>query len=172
MSRLVTFLAMTAVVLGVATPATATAPPLTLSTREIVSLPPSEGGLDVTMEGEAILAALRSDDGHVFVNLLQDDTAVGVWMPREQADRIDGFGRYGRSGTFLRVEGVVNVACAQHGGDLDVHAARVEVVSPSREAGLVLVPPSRIALAVGVVAAAGIEWGLYRRLRRRSRAKP
>ena len=172
MRRLATVLAVTAVLLGVATPATATAPPLSLSTKEIVSLPPSEGGLDVTMEGEAILAALRSDEGHVFVNLLQDDTAVGVWMSRVQADRIDGFGRYGRSGTFLRVEGVVNVACAQHGGDLDVHAARVEVVSPAQEAGLVLVPPSRIAIGVGVVAAAVIEWGLFTRLRRRRRAKP
>lgn len=172
MRRLAKVLAVTAVLLGIPTPAMATAPPLTLSTNEIVSLPPSEAGLDITMEGEAILAALRSDDGHVFVNLLQDDTAVGVWMSREQADRIDGFGRYGRSGTFLRVEGVVNVACAQHGGDLDVHAAQVEVVSPSREAGLVLVPPSRLAIAVGVVAAAGIEWGLYKMLRRRSRAKP
>lgn len=167
MRTLLVALALLGALAAATTPAIAQAPPLTLSTAEIISLPPSEGGLDVTMEGEAILAALRSDKGHVFVNLLQGDTAVGVWMTRAQAERIDGYGRYGRMGTFLRVEGVVNVACAQHGGDLDVHAGRIEVVSPSGETGAEAVPTSRLAIAVGVIVIAAVEYGLFSLMRRR-----
>lgn len=103
-----------------------------MTTTDLVALQPSVSGARVTIVGEAIGDALRAGPDHVFVNLLQDSTAIGVWMPREESDRIGGFGDYHTTGAELRVTGIVNVACPQHGGDFDIHAEEISIVRGAR----------------------------------------
>jgi hypothetical protein len=99
---------------------------------EIVSEAHELDGRTVTFEGEAIGEALRADRRTVWVNVLDEGTAIGVWMPKEMAARIARFGSYRQTGDTVRVTGTLNLACDQHGGDLDVHAASLEVVAAGK----------------------------------------
>ncbi|PKQ16378.1 MAG: hypothetical protein CVT67_05355 [Actinobacteria bacterium HGW-Actinobacteria-7] len=132
--------------------------------NDLIAYPASRSGETVVFEGEAIGQALRQPDGHVFVNVLDDGTAVGVYMTDQQSSGIIGYGGYKQIGTIVRVSGELNVACAQHGGDFDVHAAGVSVIEQptARETeplGLrLMLAPIALALGIG-------QFFLYRRLR-------
>jgi hypothetical protein len=89
--------------------------------------------------------------------VLADEIGIGVWMPTELADDIEVFGRYSHTGDIVRVVGVLNEGCDLHGGDLDVHAERVEVIE---RGGLRENPAQPWKLAVGLagLALAGLGW--------------
>jgi len=99
------------------------------SPDELIKLDRDLDGTRVTVEGEAIGEDLRADEDHRWVNLLGESVAVGVYMRDVDAALIDNFGSYKHGGDIVRVTGIVNIACDQHGGDFDVHAEIVQVVS-------------------------------------------
>ena len=85
-------------------------------------------GKVITFEGEAIGDPMARG-GHVWVNVLDSNAAIGVWMTAEQAAIVHHFGSYGMSGDRLRIIGSFNRACAEHGGDMDLHATAVALVA-------------------------------------------
>lgn len=89
-------------------------------------------GQTVQVRGEAVGEAIRMTGGageHVWVTLVDTDSgsSVSVVMRRSDADRIDSFGAYGKTGSRLRVQGVYNLACSEHDGESDIHATAVAV---------------------------------------------
>lgn len=129
MRRAASWLLAMAAMLGGLLPAAAVAQEaLPMRIPEVVARAAELDGQQVIFEGEAIGEALRADRDSVWVNVLGDGTAIGVWMPREMARPIEHWGGYRQTGDTLRVTGVVNLACDSHGGDLDVHATALEVV--------------------------------------------
>ncbi len=103
-----------------------------ISPAEVVADVNELDGQTVTMVGEAIGDTMRADQDHVWINVLGDGTAVGVYVSNEDAAEVEGLGDYDRVGDRVSVRGVVNLACEQHGGDLDIHAvAPLEVLEPS-----------------------------------------
>ncbi|MDO9492398.1 hypothetical protein [Acetobacterium sp.] len=89
-------------------------------------------GQTVTVTGEAIGEAMERGD-HAWVNINDGTNAMGIWMPLDDAQRIKFFGDYKHIGDQLQVTGVFNQACAQHGGDVDIHSNSITVI----EAGYV-----------------------------------
>ena len=85
-------------------------------------------GRTVTYEGEAIGEALERGS-FAWVNIGDKKNAIGVWLTRDQAKRIGRFGGYNDTGDFVSVIGTFNRACPQHGGDLDIHAESLKVLS-------------------------------------------
>jgi hypothetical protein len=133
---------------------------------ELIAFSADRSGETVLIEGEAIGQVIGKKDGHAFVNVLDETTAVGVFMTEQQTAMITGFGGYKTTGSIVRVSGELNVACEQHGGDFDIHATTVDVLAPPvpREQEplgirLVLAP---LALALGLG-----QLFIYRRMRAR-----
>jgi hypothetical protein len=115
---------------GAAAPGTALA--AWISPADVVADVSELDGQTVTMVGEAIGDEMRADSSHVWINVLGDGTAVGVYVRDEDAAEVETLGDYDRTGDRVSVRGVVNLACEQHGGDLDVHAVEaIEVLAPS-----------------------------------------
>lgn len=122
-------------------------------------------GQRVRIEGEALGDILRTGDGHAWINVLSGGTALGIWMKQESAEKIGSLGDYQMRGDLIVVEGTLNAACPQHGGDLDVHADQVSVIADGE-------PVARpfhwwklgLAAALGLVAT--VQALLYRRRRR------
>ncbi len=103
------------------------------ATQSATSILTDRAALDgtvVSLEGEAIGEMLRADPGAVWVNVLSDGTALGVYVPTTDAGAVTVFGDYTHTGDIVRVTGVFNRACDQHGGDMDIHATQIEVVTP------------------------------------------
>lgn len=112
-------------------PCIAYAVPVPVDTHTLSQADPELDGLMVHFEGEAIGESLRADGDTRWANILDDGVAIGVVAPTEMLQSIDGWGDWSRRGTIVEVTGVFNVACTQHGGDLDVHATEIRMLAPS-----------------------------------------
>lgn len=153
--------------LVLAAPVTAVAAqPDPLSPAEVVEIERGLDGTVVVLEGEAIGEALRGDDTHVWVNVLGDGTAVGIWIPRTQADEIEFYGDHRHDGDIVGVSGVVNIACDEHSGEFDIHADTFEVLSVGFERTTSISPWKGIVGAIGILLFLA-EWRLFRMLKER-----
>ncbi len=125
-------------------------------------------GQTVTVEGEAIGdIMLRGDAG--WVNLNDGTNAVGVWAPAALLRRIRNVGRYRVKGDTVRVTGMFYRADPRHGGDLDIQAARLEVLATGGRQPVAL-NRRRLVAATGTWAAAALLGGVWWRRRRRQTA--
>ena len=101
-------------------------------------------GQQVTIEGEAIGDIMvRGDNAWITVNddpfskrsieeggklVGMSNVGIGVWLPAADARQIKVLGGYKNRGAKVMVTGVFHRACAEHGGDTDIHASSLEVV--------------------------------------------
>ena len=85
-------------------------------------------GQDIIFQGEVIGDIMPRQD-HYWINVLNNGTAIGIWITVEQRDAIKLSGLYGIQGDTVMIVGRFDRACAEHGGDLDIHASSVEIIS-------------------------------------------
>ncbi len=126
MSRFVVACVLLVAALSAAVPAWAG--PIEVTVPDLAGFTPPEDGERVVFEAEAIGEALRAPEERRWVNVLAKDAPIGVVMEEGQARSITHFGDYRRNGDTLRIVGIFNLACDEHGGDRDVHAESVETV--------------------------------------------
>lgn len=161
---LVTVLVAVAMSAGCRAAGTPEPSPNEVSSTELIESPKQYDGGDVTFAGEAIGEAMvrddmawlhLNDDAYYLKNVEEGahlggyNTGMPVWLPADEADTIAHFGDYKHEGDIVTVTGTFNAACAEHGGDMDIHATELEVV----EVGHVVVDtvlPGKIAWAVGL----------------------
>lgn len=86
----------------------------------------------VTVQGEAIGEALERNK-YAWVNINDQTNAMGIWMKLDDAKKIKFFGDYTHKGDIIKVSGVFNRACKEHGGDMDIHGTTVEIVEKGHE---------------------------------------
>lgn len=118
------------------------------SSGDLVESPKEFDGSDVTFEGEVIGEAMVrgenawlhiNDDAYYVKNVEEGaqlggyNTGMAVFIPAGETKAITYFGDYKHEGDIVRVEGVFNAACAEHGGDMDIHATALEVVETGHE---------------------------------------
>lgn len=83
----------------------------------------------VELTGEAIGDMMRRGD-NAWLNVSQDNTVLGLWGRRELFIPVTQLGDYGHRGDTIRALGEFHLACPEHGGDMDVHITRLEVIEP------------------------------------------
>jgi hypothetical protein len=158
-------------------PAPAPASPNTPSSTELVEHPKAWNGKTVTFEGEAIGEAMvrgsyawlhLNDDGYYLKNVEEGSGLSGynsgmpVWLPADLAREVTTFGDYKHEGDVVQVRGTFNAACAQHGGDTDIHATELRMVTPGRHA-IDHVYLWKVALAIFLSVVAFFIWQAERR---------
>lgn len=128
-------------------------------------------GTTVRFSGEAVGAAVRADEGHVWVNLADSsDTPLAVYMTDELAGQISSYGSYSTTGSTVEVTGVYHVSCPVHQGELEVHATQLEVTDVGGDISHG-VRAERLLAGVGLCAVALALIVLFVILRRRSDRK-
>ncbi|MEA4912043.1 MAG: hypothetical protein VB092_05435 [Oscillospiraceae bacterium] len=100
--------------------------PAPLSSTQLI-----ENGFDfndtvVTYGGEVVGDILRRGDG-VWINVSDGANAIGVFIPAAEADKIENVGGYCVKGDTVALTGVFHRDCAQHGGDMDIHADAITI---------------------------------------------
>lgn len=143
------------------------AAPLDIDTTQLSVGDPQLDGKSVRFSGEAIGEALKAGGDYRWVNVLQEGVAIGVFTSAESIEGIDGYGGWAQNGTTIEVTGVHHVACEQHGGDLDVHATSVEILSPASARQHTVHPIQAVLALLGALLAAVLALR-YRQLRHRS----
>ena len=84
-------------------------------------------GTAVVYEGEVIGDILYRGE-FAWLAVFDGSNTIGCYVTAEQAQQISIVGGYGKRGDTVHIEGVFHRACAEHGGDLDIHAATVTVL--------------------------------------------
>lgn len=85
-------------------------------------------GKQIVVQGEALLEAMERGE-FAWVNIYDNTNALGIWMRLSDTKKIKFFGDYKNKGDVIMVAGIFNRACKEHGGDMDIHAASVEITT-------------------------------------------
>jgi hypothetical protein len=83
----------------------------------------------VDFVGEVVGDIINAENGHCWIAMSDGQASISVYISTEDANSISNLGGYQRHGTALEVSGIFNLACEQHDGLSDVHAAKVKVLS-------------------------------------------
>lgn len=84
-------------------------------------------GQRATVTAEAIGERMDRTDG-TWVNVHDGSNAIGIWMTREEAEKINTFGSFRQTGDTLEITGIFNRACKEHGGEADIHLISMNIV--------------------------------------------
>lgn len=84
-------------------------------------------GQEVVYTGEVIGDILARGD-YAWINVFDGSNAIGVWVKTSDIEEIDTLGSYTAHGDTISIKGLFNRACAEHGGDMDIHALSIEVI--------------------------------------------
>lgn len=76
---------------------------------------------EVIYSGEVIGDIMRRGD-YVWINVLDGSNSIGIWIAYDEIKEIKYKGSYKYKGDIVEVTGIFNRACAEHGGDFDIHA--------------------------------------------------
>lgn len=110
-------------------------PSSTMTSYEDVQIPSllaasqRQDGRKVTFSGQAVGTPIAAGENRVWINIKSGNSMIGVCMDKGMADEVKNFARYEHTGDTVTVEGVFNLACPSHAGELDVHADTIEVAA-------------------------------------------
>ncbi|MFA5144837.1 MAG: DNA-binding protein [Candidatus Omnitrophota bacterium] len=102
-----------------------------ISSSELINNAKQYDGKIVVYEGEVIGDVMARGD-HAWVNINDGENAIGIWINSSLAKDIAYTGSYKSVGDGIEVTGVFHRACAEHGGDLDIHAQAIRKTTSGR----------------------------------------
>lgn len=119
----------------------------TYSSKALIGNAKVLDGKKVVYRGEAVTAIMKRGE-YAWVNVNDGGSAIGVWCKGYMLAPVQYLGGYKTRGDMLEINGVFNMACPEHGGELDIHANSVKIIQCGSS-----VPehPSRRRLAAAVV---------------------
>ncbi len=134
----------------------------TVTINQLIENTAKYDNLVVTVEGEIIGEALERGD-FAWINLNDTTNAIGIWMKLSDAQQLQYYGDYSHRGDIIKITGKFSRACAEHGGDFDIHSNRIEVV---KEGWIVkeIVSSYKIMVTVVLLIIASILLALYIKL--------
>ena len=96
------------------------------SLRYILQNPQYFDQKKVVIIAEAVGEPLKAKKGYVWINVCDNGYNIGVFAPQSLAKKIKYWGGYKYTGDFLKIEGVFNSVCPQH-GTRDIHAQNITI---------------------------------------------
>ena len=93
--------------------------------------------LTVQITGEAVGEAIKvtGDPEHRWVTLSdpKSGSSIVTYMRKADAEQIDMYGSYGKTGSTVKVQGTFHLICQDHNGESDLHVTNMRVVAPGSE---------------------------------------
>lgn len=107
-------------------------PALAVSGTDLVEQGVRYDGQVVVYRGEVIGDIMRRGQ-YAVINVHDGTYAIGVWVPVRATAVLTRAGRYSVVGDLVEVRGTFRRACAEHGGDTDLHAETLTVITSGKE---------------------------------------
>lgn len=121
-----------------------------VSSNDLINKAKELDGKQVTYSGEVIGDIMRRGD-FAWINVYDGSNAIGIFVPYQEAGKIVYTGSYKYKGDLITVTGTFNRACAQHGGDMDIHSDSINIIKRGSKAEIP-VKDSKIYIAGGFAA--------------------
>ena len=134
-----------------------------VSASDLSSAPREHDNTQVLYRGE-VIGDILPRGGQVWLNVSDGSGTLGIWAEKTMAECIQTAGDYKHRGDTVEILGRFNRACPEHGGDLDIHASQIRLVSGG---GVLTHRPSSVKIVALLVLAltAGALYALTRRLK-------
>jgi hypothetical protein len=84
-------------------------------------------GQEIVYTGE-VIGDIMNRGEYTWLNVSDGNNAIGIWVKSSAIGDIKVAGRYDAHGDTVRITGIFHRACADHGGDFDIHAEQIELV--------------------------------------------
>jgi|APHig6443717817_1056837.scaffolds.fasta_scaffold90813_2 hypothetical protein len=117
-----------------------------VSSNDLIDHAKDYDGTTVVFEGE-VLGDILYRGEFAWLAVFDGSNTIGCYVTRAQAEKIAFVGGYGKRGDTVSVQGEFRRACAEHGGDLDIHASSVTVLSTGAR---VPMPLSRLVTTLAI----------------------
>jgi len=117
-----------------------------VSSNDLIDHAKDYDGTTVVYEGEVLGDILARGD-FAWLAVSDGSNTIGLYVTAAQAKQISVVGGYGKKGDTIRATGVFHRACAEHGGDLDIHTSTVTVLSTGAR---VPMPLSRLVTTLAI----------------------
>jgi hypothetical protein len=140
--------------LGLGLPVRILGQPVSVNIASLLTDPARYDGQEVSIEAEAIGDRLHANHG-TWVNFLDTTAAIGCFFPTRLGQDIRLLGGYKFKGDAFRVTGVFHATCPEHGGELDIHANRLELLQKGRPTSHPI-SQAKVALAAGLSLASAL----------------
>jgi hypothetical protein len=112
---------------------------------ELINNAKQYDGKTVNHKGEVIGdVMIRGDYAWLHVN--DGNIAIGICAPKAMVQDIRYAGNYQNKGDIIEVSGAFHRSCLEHGGDLDIHASGIKIITLG---SLVIQPISRKKAYIG-----------------------
>ena len=99
-----------------------------VTSSDLINDAPLYDGKLVTYEGEVI-----GDIMEGWVNVGDQSGAIGVFFDsKDMLSKIKIKGNYRFTGDRVKVTGIFHQSCRAHGGDLDIHGQKLEIIKEGR----------------------------------------
>ncbi len=105
-----------------------------LSSNELLKNAKQYDGKSIIYSGE-VIGDVMSRGEFAWANINDGDNAIGVWMGAALAKEINFTGDYKTRGDVLEIRAEFHRACAEHGGDLDIHAQTLRKITSGERTG-------------------------------------
>jgi hypothetical protein len=99
-----------------------------VSSAELLEQAAAYDGRTIVYQGE-VIGDIMPRGENVWFNVSDGENALGIFAPRELAAEIQTAGKYRQIGDTVRIWGEFHRACSEHGGETDLHAARIEKIA-------------------------------------------
>ena len=136
-------------------PLCAFAAPTAVTSTDLIEQANALDGQTVTFSGEVIGDIMRRGD-YAWINLSDGSNAIGIWVPTDWLGDVQTAGRYADHGDEVQITGIFHRACREHGGDLDIHATQLALLSKGFETTHAVEPVRIVAAVILTLAAIGV----------------
>ncbi len=109
-------------------PVCAQAAALPVSSTKLIEEASKLDGKTVSYRGEVIGDVLNRGN-YAWINVSDGKNAIGIYIPAAEAKKIQYVGRYCIVGDTVSFTGTFHRACAEHGGDLDIHTNSITIAA-------------------------------------------
>ncbi|MGC8717994.1 MAG: DNA-binding protein [bacterium] len=89
-------------------------------------------GKIIRIDGEVIGEILNRGE-YAWINIYDGSASIGIWGPKELFSKIKFTGDYNTKGDYVEVTGIFRRADPKHGGELDIEALSLKVISVGRK---------------------------------------
>lgn len=102
-------------------------PPL-LSSTELIENALAWDEKSISYSGE-VIGDILSRGQYSWVHIFDGVNTISCFVEEEEAQKIEYCGRYGIKGDTVKIIGIFNQDCKEHGGDMDIHVSEFEIIN-------------------------------------------
>ena len=103
-----------------------------ISGTDLINNAKQYDGKVVDYRGE-VIGDIMIRGQYAWVNINDGQNAVGIWTTKALIKDIAHKGSYGFKGDVVEITGIFHRACPEHGGDLDIHAQTMRMVTSGKQ---------------------------------------